>query len=132
MSRRHEIYIVRAVTLQAEHYISELVNSNLFSNSAARYFAILAKYALERTPRKEDSSRSALTADYGFLPHMKRGARYIYVGRHTAKSDRSVPIHSAFSRAEGAGLISVIHTYLLSSVLRFRVFFFNIDIRFHL
>ena len=105
----HEIYVMRTVMLQAEHYVSKRSGINPLATDSAGDIAILAKDTTERAARKKYRSGAASARNYRFFPLVKRRTRHVWLGRHTAISHGFRSVNAAMPMTKVT--FFVVHRY---------------------
>ena len=106
MRGRDKINICGSPCLKVKKNFGKMLYTYLSANIRARDYMILAEDTAQITAGKEDSSRTAVAGDTGFLPKVEGGSGQIKLGGNTAASrlpGRS--IDTAAPRAETAGSI---------------------------
>ena len=100
MSWCYKIYIVCAFILKFKKYFRQPVRCYFKAFMLRRYFSVLTIHAPKITSRKEHCSRTALTGNTRFFPHMQCGTCHIKLITLTAYTDCPASVNTAVSRTK--------------------------------
>ena len=101
MLGRHEVDVVAAVVLQAEHHAGELVRGELVGPSGRlRGLPVLAEHAAEVAEAEEDRPAAAVAAQHVLLPEVgKRGGDHRVAPGVAHPSLVGEPVHATVAGA---------------------------------
>ena len=100
MSRCDKIYIVCAFILKFKKYFRQPVRRYFKAFMLRRYFSVLTIHAPKITPRKKHCSRTVLTGNTRFFPHMQCGTCRIQPVTLSAYTNRPASVNTAVSRTK--------------------------------